>query len=317
MHCVTISIERIQGEDRGGTMNEKFTQQYEVKEVLPSSVRDDIVDWGLVHVHAPSVWAKATGLGIKVAVLDTGIDPDHPDLAENIKACVDFTGSPYGVEDKQGHGTHVAGIIGAADNGSGVIGVAPQVELYCAKVLGDSGSGSFQSIIKGIEWAIQNKVHVINMSLGCGVQPPEEMHRAIRAAYDAGIIMVAATGNENTKVGWPAMYDEVIAVSAMAPNHERADFSNYGIKNEIMAPGVDILSCYKDGGYARLSGTSMATPIITGAVALYLSAHQGDAVKPTIKDVHQKLIAACDDLGAPGKDDYTGAGLINLEKLMT
>ncbi|SFJ65147.1 Subtilase family protein [Paenibacillus sp. UNC496MF] len=290
---------------------------HEVVSVHPSSAGDDLIDWGLNDIGAPNVWPKSTGLDVRVAILDTGVDFHHPDLKENIKAVIDFTGSSYGGRDRQGHGSHCAGIIGAEDNGQGMIGVAPQTELYCAKVLSDNGSGGFDSIIKGIRWAIDKKVHLISMSLGCAMEPPQELHDAIKAAAAAGIIMVAATGNENHYVDWPAMYDEVIAVSAMGRNHERASFSNYGLKNEIMAPGVDILSCYKDGGYARLSGTSMATPLMAGSIALYLSylLRRGEVI-PATDALHTKLLASSIDLGAPGKDAYFGDGVINLEKLL-
>jgi len=285
---------------------------------LGADARKDIIDWGIEAAHAPCVWDKTTGQGIKVAILDTGIDRDHPDLLPNLKAYADFTRSPYGPEDKQGHGTHVAGIIAAADNGEGVIGIAPNAELYAAKVLGDRGTGSFQAIIDGIRWAINLGVDVINMSLGCAAEPPQEMHEAIKDAAAAGIIIVAATGNENTGVGWPAMYDEVIAVSAMTPGKERANFSNYGIKNEIMAPGVDILSTYKDGGYAKLSGTSMATPIIAGCAALYLGFCKANGLpRPTLEELHAKLAVSCEDLATPGRDAYTGDGLIDLHKLIS
>jgi len=288
-----------------------------VEEVFPSSYGKDIVDWGLQAIQAPAAWKITKGKGIKVGILDTGIDLNHPDLKDNIKAYQDFTKSPYGVLDRQGHGSHVAGIIAGVENGKGIIGVAPQAELYIAKVLGDNGSGSFESIINGLHWAIQQGVDIISMSLGCEIEPPEEMHQAIKMAKNAGIILVAATGNENHYVDWPGMYDETIAVSAMNEKHERAYFSNYGIKNEIMAPGVNILSTYKDGGYARLSGTSMATPIISGSIALYLSFLKAKGLpKPTLEELHQKLLTSCDDLATPGKDIMTGDGLIDLVKLL-
>ncbi|GAK42117.1 putative extracellular protease [Paenibacillus sp. TCA20] len=289
---------------------------YKVVQTHGAEMRDDIIDWGIEAVNAPDVWNTTTGKGVKVAVLDTGVDRDHPDLQPNLKVYADFTRSPYGPEDKQGHGTHVAGIIGAADNGIGVVGIAPDAELYVAKVLGDNGGGNFQSIINGLRWAIEQNVDIINMSLGCASEPPLELYKVIKEAAAAGIIVVAATGNENTGVCWPAMYDEVIAVSAMSPGKERAPFSNYGIKNEVMAPGVDIFSTYKDGGYAKLSGTSMATPIISGCIALYISFCRGQGVEPTLEEVHAKLEESCEDLSIPGRDIYTGDGLIDLEKLI-
>ncbi len=282
----------------------------------PVGERKDRIDWGIKQVHAPDIWDLTMGEGIKVAILDTGVDSDHPDLEGNIKLHVDFTRSPSGSEDRIGHGTHVAGIIGAMSNDVGVIGIAPHVSMYCGKVLADNGQGSYEAIIEGIYWSIEQKVDIINMSLGSPTRPPQELYEAIKKAHEIGIIMVSATGNSNTKVGWPAMYDEVIAVSAMDDKNIRAAFSNFGIKNEIMAPGVQILSTYKDGGYAKQSGTSMATPIVTGCIALFLSYCRIKGVEMTLEDIHQKLIDACDDLDVPGRDDYTGYGIINMNKMI-
>lgn len=291
---------------------------FEVKEVIPASAfGDDYIDWGLKAVGAEVAWQKTKGKGVKVAVLDTGIDPDHPDLAQNVKEYVDFTGSNYGAEDVQGHGTHCAGIIGGTDNGIGMIGIAPEVDLYAAKVLGDNGSGNFESIIRGLQWAIDRNVDVISMSLGTASRPPEQVHQLIKQATERGIILVAATGNENSEVCWPAMYDEVIAVSAVDQQLQHARFSNYGIKNEISAPGVDIVSTYKGGTYARLSGTSMATPMVAGAVALVIARHKElfFDVKPTAENLHKIVDKMVKDLGEVGRDVLYGEGMIDLTLL--
>lgn len=291
---------------------------FEVKEVIPASAfGDDYIDWGLKAVGAEVAWAKTKGKGIKVAVLDTGIDRDHKDLALNVKEAVDFTGSRYGVEDAQGHGTHCAGIIAGIDNGIGMIGTAPEVELYIAKVLGDNGNGSFDSITRGVQWAISKNVDVISMSLGASSRPPEKLHQVIKQAVAQGIIIVAATGNENGAVCYPAAYDEVIAVSAINQAQERASFSNFGIQNEIAAPGVDIVSTYKNGTYARLSGTSMATPLVAGAIALILARHKElfFGTEPTVEMIHKMISKMVKDLGTEGKDELYGAGMINLAML--
>lgn len=214
--------------------------------------------------------------------------------------------------------THCAGIIAGVDNGVGMIGVAPEAELYVGKVLGDNGAGSFDAIIKGIQWAMSQNVDVISMSLGSSVRPPEVLHDTIKQAVAQGIILVAATGNENSAVCYPAAYDEVIAVSAVDQAKHRANFSNYGIQNEISAPGVDIVSTYKDGSYARLSGTSMATPLIAGACALILARYKQlmfDEDILTVGQVHRLLLNMVTDLGEAGKDQMYGAGMINLALL--
>ncbi|CDQ41763.1 S8 family peptidase [Virgibacillus salexigens] len=289
---------------------------HQIKEVHLPDLGTDFIDWGLHTIMAPTAWERTKGENIKVAVLDTGIDYNHPDLINNVKDHKDFTNSPSASLDIQGHGTHVAGIIAGSDNGVGITGVAPDAEIYAGKVLGDNGSGSFGSIIKGIRWAISKKVDIINMSLGTAKQPPNDFYEAIKQAKAQGIVIVAATGNANSSVCYPARYDEVIAVGAIDNKYDKASFSNYGVKNEITAPGVDILSCYKNKGYAKLSGTSMATPIITGSIALYLSIHKNFSKSVNIDVIHKAISQATVDLGNDGKDEYFGAGLINLAKLI-
>ncbi|WP_067923660.1 S8 family peptidase [Alicyclobacillus shizuokensis] len=300
-------------------MQERFftTDAHDLQMVRAEQIGVDYVDWGLQVIMAPEVWNKSIGQGVKVGILDTGVDFTHPDLRDNIAAYMDFTGSPAGPRDVEGHGTHVAGIIAAESNNVGLVGVAPGAKLYCAKVLGDNGSGGFDAIIRGIDWLIQQGVDVINMSLGCSVEPPQEVHQAIQRAAAAGIVICAACGNENTDVGWPAKYDETIAVSAMGMDYNRAEFSNHGVKNEIIAPGVDILSTFKGSTYARLSGTSMATPIVTGSVALYISMIKAQTGKrPPAEQIHAAIDASAVHLGKEGRNEDFGVGLINLVKLL-
>lgn len=286
-----------------------FTKQ----ELFDRKLGDDFIDWGLKYINVESAWNYTKGEDVKVAVLDTGINLSHPDLIDNIVLAKDFTGSPVGAEDVAGHGTHCAGIIAGVDNGLGIIGVAPSAKLYAGKVLGDNGNGSYDWIIKGIQWAMENDVDIISMSLGSAGAPPRQLHKVIKQAYKQGILMIAATGNENGEVCYPAAYDEVIAVSATDDKGVRANFSNYGLENEIAAPGVEILSTYKNKGYARLSGTSMATPIISGAAALYMSHYKNMfQARPTVMEVHDFLIESVTDVGEIGRDNLYGAGIINL-----
>lgn len=236
--------------------------------------------------------------GPAVAVIDTGSGP-HADL--NIvggKNC--STGKSY--NDGNGHGTHVAGTIGAKDNGDGVVGVAPGVPIYSVRVLNNAGSGTFSSIICGIDWVTANTValniKVANMSLGGsgteGTCANNALHKAICNSVGAGITYAVAAGNESddAKNHVPAAYDEVITVSALADFNGQpgggaaatcrsdvddtfADFSNFGSDVDIIAPGVCILSTWKGGGYNTISGTSMATPLVTGAAALYKAGNPG------------------------------------------
>ncbi len=238
---------------------------------------------------------------VDVAVIDTGIDIDHPDL--NVvggKNC--STGDGY--DDGSGHGTHVAGIIAAKDDGKGVVGVAPGARLWAVRVLNTMGSGTEANILCGIDWVTANAstIEVANMSLGSsGTEPTgsgcttgDAFHDAICNSVAAGVTYVVAAGNSSTDARRhvPAAYDEVITVSALADfdglpgglaqatcrsdqDDTLASFSNYGSDIDLIAPGVCIYSTHRDGGYRTLSGTSMAAPHVAGAAALYRSANPG------------------------------------------
>jgi subtilisin family serine protease len=240
-----------------------------------------VTTWGISKIQAPAAWNIATGNGAGVCVADTGIDKSHEDLA--YVAGMNFTGggpfsnpqnSSYG--DGNGHGTHVAGTIAALDNSVGVIGVAPDAHLYVAKVLDDNGSGWISQIVNGLRWcADQPGVHVINMSFGGG--DSTTLSDAIKYAANAGVVLIAASGNSGaSQPGFPARYDEVIAVGAANDSDQIASFSNRG--EEVNAPGVGVLSTVP-GGYATYSGTSMASPHAAGVAALIISAGESDPVK--------------------------------------
>lgn len=254
---------------------------------------------GIDRINAESLLNKGALVG--VAVIDTGIELSHPDLKTNIIANKNCLSNTRNGNDDNGHGTHVAGTIAALNNGIGVVGVAPEAKLIAVKVLNRNGSGTWSSVICGIDWVTANvskyKIKVANMSLGgsgtsdnnCGSTNNDPMHKAICKSRDAGVTYVVAAGNENksASLSVPASYnDAVITVSALAdsdgisgglgsPTYYGDDdtfatFSNYGSIVDLGAPGVDIYSTYKGGGYAALSGTSMATPHVSGATALYL-----------------------------------------------
>lgn len=294
----------------------EFKIQSDVLEVQDTSPKQ-VIDWGVSLVQAPQMWSVTKGEGIKIAVLDTGIDFNHPDLAPNYKKGMNFTTSNVtDVMDRQGHGTHCAGIIAGCDNSIGIVGVAPRAELYVGKVLGDDGSGSIDSIVRGIDWAISEQVDVISMSLGCSVDPGPALHDAIKRAREAGIVIVAATGNENTHVGWPAAYEEVIAVGAVDQTLGRAGFSNFGNETDIAAPGVDIFSTYPVSRYAKLSGTSMATPMVAGVIGLIHAYCRSVGQKATPEQIMQLIRERSVDLGTNGVDDMFGNGLVNVYKLV-
>ncbi len=276
-----------------------------------------VIDWGIQLVQAPKVWSMTKGEGMKIAILDTGVDLLHPDLQANIVKGKNFTTeNPADYIDRQGHGTHCAGVVAGVDNGIGVVGVAPSAKLYIAKVLGDDGRGSIQPIIDAIYWAIEQEVDIISLSLGASSDPGPSLHEAIIKAREAGIVIVAASGNENTNVSYPAVYDEVISVGAVDQTFGRADFSNYGQELDVVAPGVDILSTYIKNGYATLSGTSMATPLVAGVVALVQAYARQNNLKATPEKIVELINERSIDMGDQGRDDMFGNGLINVFRLL-
>ena len=294
----------------------EFKIQSEVLEVQ-SVTPVQKVDWGVSMVQAPQMWSMTKGDGIKVAVFDTGVDFNHPDLIGNWVKGVNFTTSDINdVMDRQGHGSHCAGVIAGTDNDFGIVGVAPNVKLYGVKVLGDNGSGSINAIVKGIDWAIAEKIDIISMSLGTSADPGPALHDAIKRARAAGIVIVAATGNENTTCGWPAAYPEVIAVGAVDQSFGRANFSNFGEAVDVAAPGVDILSTYPGNRYAKLSGTSMATPMVAGVVALVQTFCRNMGVAATPDKIVQMITERSVDMGTAGDDDMFGNGLVNVYRMI-
>lgn len=283
----------------------------------------ETMDWGLRFAGIADEWQVTQGQGVRVAVLDTGVDAQHPDLGSAVKLLADFSGSAFGSRDRQGHGTHCAGIIGARQNNVGVVGVAPKCELICGKVLGDDGSGSSDSVAVGIDWAVRNQADVISMSLG-SPDPSPEIQAALQRAVAAGKFIVCAAGNDGlpNSVGYPAAWDDLaVAVGAIGPDGKLANFSSRGRQVDVCAPGVDILSCWPGGRYAKLSGTSMATPFVAGVVALLVARHRelGDkAATPLTKQAEliEHLQRTAIDAGAPGVDPDYGYGLVNPKKLL-
>jgi thermitase len=206
--------------------------------------------WDLERVRAPEAWAVTTGsTAIQVAILDTGIEANHPDLSGKVVVQKNLSGSPT-VTDVAGHGTHVAGIVGATtNNGEGVASLSYGVSLMNVKVLGDGGSGSYSALADGITWAARNGADVINMSLG-GAASSKTLERAINMASRNGVIMIAAAGNNgSTTPYYPAAYDKVIAVASTDYSDQLSPYSNRGEWVAVAAPGGPIWSTLNDGSY--------------------------------------------------------------------
>ncbi|MDP3919206.1 MAG: S8 family serine peptidase [Candidatus Omnitrophota bacterium] len=312
--------------------------------------------WWFGRVRAEEAWAYTRGEGVTIAVIDSGLDTSHPDIADNVFQNLvelngtagfdddgngfidDITGWDFVVNDNDpndfnGHGTHVAGILGAvADNALGIAGIAPKAKVLPVRVLNSSGSGYLSNLNKAIRYAADLGAQVINMSLGllrssATAAEIQLMADAVQYASDRGTIVVAAAGNSAVPVSnyLPSGLANVIAVGATNPVTDTlASFSNYGADLDLVAPGVDILSL-KSGettctlcsqypslivqnNYMRLTGTSMAAPIVSGAVALMMAA---DPLL-TLDDIRRRLLYSSEDLGLPGKDNTYGAGMLDI-----
>lgn len=263
----------------------------------------DYMDWGLSKVNAPTAWNVGyTGKGVKVAIIDTGI-ATHPDLV--VSGGVSTVGYTTSYEDDQGHGTHVAGIIGAKNNGIGTVGTAPDAQIFAVKALDNTGSGYLSDIVEGIDWAVANKMDIVNMSLGTS-SPSTALEKAVNNAYNQGVLVVAAAGNSGkSTVDYPAKYSGAIAVSAVDSNLKKATFSSYGKEVFVAAPGVDITSTYLNGQYAKMSGTSMATPYTVGTLAL-IKEKNPLASASQLRSILEKT---AQDLGTKGRDTSFGYGL--------
>lgn len=246
--------------------------------------------WGLPRIKAPNAWTMATGDGVRIAIVDTGVDVTHPDLAGNIVGGRNFTTSdPNDYIDRHGHGSHCAGIAAAVtNNGIGIAGTAPGAKILAVKSLGDTGSGSTEWIANGIRWAADNGAQVISMSLG--LQGTSLLlEDAAQYAWNKGAVLVGAAGNNNSStIFYPAGSSFVIAVGATDSNNNKASFSNFGSWVSVAAPGTSIYSTYKSGGYTTMQGTSMACPFVAGQAALVWQKLGSAATNVKVRDAIEK-----------------------------
>jgi subtilisin len=271
----------------------------------------ETVPVGVQQIKAPPAWGCSRAKGIRVAVLDTGIDWRHPDLVSNVRGAVSFVPGQTAL-DGNGHGTHCSGTIAAAINGAGVVGVAPEASLYGVKVLSNAGSGNWSWLIAGLDWCIRNRIHVASMSLGGG-GAPAALEAMCNAAFGRGVLLVAAAGNSGPNMGTvdhPGRYRNVIAVSAIDSNNVIANFSSRGPEVELCAPGVNVLSTIPGGRYAPMSGTSMACPHVAGAAAVVWGAHRF----ARNVEIWNLLAATADNLGKPGWDPLYGYGRVDVDQ---
>ncbi|HET7580182.1 MAG TPA: S8 family peptidase [Bacillales bacterium] len=288
------------------------------KRLLPHVVEKkyssvDFIPEGIRMIQAPEMWGRTQGEGVVVAVIDTGIDRHHPDLQDRVIGCAGFTNTGN-YEDDYGHGTHVTGTILASLNGIGVVGAAPKAKFLALKALDENGSGREEWTNRALDYAIRwrgdngEKVNIISMSLS-GPHNRKE-HQLIKQARAHNILVVCAAGNQGdgdtatTERVYPGAYPEVVEVGAVDFDRKIADFSDTNRQLDFVAPGVEIISTFPGGAYAKMSGTSMATPHVSGAAALFWSTTKN----PTPQKVYQQLQHCAVDLGYSQKAQ--GHGLV-------
>lgn len=274
--------------------------------------QQDGVDWAVGAYGIPALWKSTQGEGVTVAVIDSGCC-QHPALKDVVVDHRNFS-SDSDVFDTLGHGTHVAGVIGAR---TGLAqGIAHRCRILSLKVLGHSGMGSNEAVATALRHAVEAKVDLVCMSLG-SPRPDDRVHRALAQAVAAGVTVVCAAGNDGGSVNYPAALEETIAVGAVDRGGRVCEFSSRGREITVAAPGQDITSTWLAGGYATISGTSMAAPFVAGVLALYISAEKKNGRKPNHKQVLKALSETCRDAGEPGHDGLYGWGLLDPHKLIT
>ena len=293
---------------QGATKSAAYRMQKGVRYVEPDGVVQvaDVPDdpyfneqWGMTKVQAPEAWDITQGSpDVIIAILDTGIDMDHPDLAAKIISDANFSESPTS-NDIHSHGTHVAGIAAAiTDNGNGVAGLGGDCSLMNAKVVGDNGSGYYSWIAEGIIWAADNGADVINLSVG-GQSPSDILEDAVDYAWSKGVVVVAGAGNNGWSAPfWPAYYDNCIAVGATMADDSLASFSQHGSWVDVAAPGSGIYSTVPNDQYDYKQGTSMASPHVAGLAGLLFSTTTDSNGNGRVNDEVRHIIeATCDDVG--------------------
>lgn len=282
--------------------------------------------WALNKLGAETVWRKSTGRGVVVAVVDTGVRANHPDLRGRVLRGRDFIDGDTSPTDLNGHGTHVAGAIAAKKNNrQGIAGLAPSAKILPVRVLDSAGNGNSATVARGIVYAVNAGADVINMSLA-GDQRDGQTQAAVAYAVSRNVVVVAAAGNRGCAAGpsFPAAYPNVIGVGAIDRYGRVAPYSNCGAYVDVVAPGTTILStmiyrpdaglgCAYGANYCRLSGTSMATPYVSASAALLISRTKG---KMRASKVRSVITSKASNIGPRGRDAASGKGLVSPRRML-
>ncbi len=282
-----------------------------------TGMRGQVIPYGIRMVGAPLEWRETMGEGIRIGVIDTGVDRRHPDLKDRIRDYRNFTDPDIkNVTDENGHGTHVCGSLSASNTGKGVVGVAPRSELYVAKAFDKDGASSEDRIINALYWLAEKEVHIVNMSFSA-TDFTDKYRDVIGEIYQKDIIMVAAAGNQGEMgVGYPAKFPSTITVAAVDMMKRTTAFSSVGDEIDVCAAGKDVYSTYPNNKYALLSGTSMATPLISGSVALFQGKallRYGKVLPP--EEIRLLLQMYSEDFGEYQKDPNYGYGLFSFGRV--
>jgi len=269
--------------------------------ISPGVPNDSYFDkqWALTKIQALDAWQFTSGSqDIRIAVLDTGIDLNHEDLAGKVVASVNFTDSPIDA-DLNGHGTHIAGIIAAnMNNNLGITGLVPDCQLLNVKVIGDDGKCKAFAVAEGIIWAVDHGARVINLSLTF-IEPQQILEEAVNYAWSKGVVVVAAAGNDGDSTPmYPAYYANCLAVTTTNMNDLLDHSANYGAWVDVAAPGVSIYSTLPDNGYGYSSGTSMSTAYLTGVAGLLFTVATDVNGNGRLNDeVRHMIESSCDQVG--------------------
>ena len=284
---------------------------------ISTNGKKEVIDYGVQMVGAPLEWEETQGgAGIRVGVIDTGAESDHEDLLGAVAENRDFTSACEALPKRPRHTRrgHNSGKAERRRRGRS----SSLCSLYVARAFEADGSAKIENVERALEWLISLDVHVINMSF-CASRTTKRFAALIRMAYERGICIVSAAGNDGegaNMMGYPARFEECVAVTAVDIKKRRAPFSTAGKKAEVCAAGTDIYSCYKGNAYATLSGTSMATPVITGSIALLQAkarVRYGRRLTPS--EIRLLLHMYAENLGDIGRDESYGYGLFTFDRL--
>ncbi|MFC4601119.1 S8 family peptidase [Cohnella hongkongensis] len=275
-------------------------------------VSDKGIPWGVRHIQAPQAWGRTTGYRVNIGVIDTGVDYGHPDLRHSLERGINLLNRMALPQDDNGHGTHIAGTIAAANELQGMIGVAPRSRIYPVKAFDHNGTAYVSDIILGIEWCVRNRMNVVNMSFGMR-RKSRSLLSAVTQAYHSGVLIVASSGNEGRigDIDYPAGFGQTIAVGATNRAGRIAKFTNRSPLIDIYAPGDRIMSTWLRGKHREMSGTSMATSHVTGAIALLL------ALRPNLTAPQIKAIVKASAVPLRNGKAPRTAGELNVTRILS